>query len=64
MTRHARVGGTTPFVARDMQIGMTYPAEKNLDLHIARLRIAAVLRDYSMTDRAEAPEDSRAFHKR
>jgi heme-degrading monooxygenase HmoA len=28
-----------------------------------RLRIAAVSRDYGMTDRAEAPEDSRAFHK-
>jgi len=28
-----------------------------------RLRIAAVLRDYGMNDRAEAPEDSRAFHK-
>jgi heme-degrading monooxygenase HmoA len=28
-----------------------------------RLRIAAVLRDYGMTERVEAPEDSRAFHK-
>ena len=28
-----------------------------------RLRIAAVTRDYGMTDRAEAPADSRAFHK-
>jgi len=28
-----------------------------------RLRIAAVLRDYGMTDRADAPEDSRVFHK-
>ena len=28
-----------------------------------RLRIAAVVRDYGMTRRAEAPEDSRAFHK-
>jgi heme-degrading monooxygenase HmoA len=27
-----------------------------------RLRIAAVVRDYGMTDRAEAPEDSRALH--
>jgi heme-degrading monooxygenase HmoA len=27
-----------------------------------RLRIAAVARDYSMTDRAEAPQDSRAAH--
>jgi hypothetical protein len=25
-----------------MQIGMTDPAKKNLDLHIARVRIAAV----------------------
>src|SRR6201999_887236 len=29
-----------------------------------RLRIAAVVRDYGMTDRAEAPEDSRAVHDR
>ena len=27
-----------------------------------RLRIAAVARDYGMTDRAEAPDDSRAIH--
>ena len=27
-----------------------------------RLRIAAVIRDYGMTDRAEAPDDSRAVH--
>jgi heme-degrading monooxygenase HmoA len=27
-----------------------------------RLRIAAVNRDYGMTDRAEAPDDSRAIH--
>jgi heme-degrading monooxygenase HmoA len=29
-----------------------------------RLRIAAVVRDYGMTDRTEAPEDSRAAHDR
>jgi heme-degrading monooxygenase HmoA len=29
-----------------------------------RLRVAAVLRDYGMTDRTEAPEDSRAVHDR
>jgi heme-degrading monooxygenase HmoA len=28
-----------------------------------RLRIASVVRDYGMTRRAEAPQDSRAFHK-
>jgi heme-degrading monooxygenase HmoA len=28
-----------------------------------RLRVAAVLRDYSMTDRSEAPDDSRAIHE-
>ncbi|MDB5721465.1 MAG: antibiotic biosynthesis monooxygenase [Alphaproteobacteria bacterium] len=28
-----------------------------------RLRIADVLRDYGMTDRAEAPPDSRAAHR-
>ena len=28
-----------------------------------RLRIAAVLRDYGMNERAEAPEDSRARHR-
>jgi heme-degrading monooxygenase HmoA len=28
-----------------------------------RLRIASVIRDYDMTNRAEAPQDSRAFHK-
>src|SRR5438270_11178742 len=28
-----------------------------------RLRIASVLRDYGMSDRAAAPDDSRAFHK-
>jgi len=27
-----------------------------------RLRIASVVRDYGMTDRAEAPEDSRTAH--
>jgi heme-degrading monooxygenase HmoA len=27
-----------------------------------RLRIAAVLRDYGMSDRAQAPDDSRAAH--
>ncbi|PZQ47737.1 MAG: antibiotic biosynthesis monooxygenase [Rhodovulum sulfidophilum] len=27
-----------------------------------RLRVAAVLRDYGLADRAEAPGDSRAFH--
>jgi heme-degrading monooxygenase HmoA len=27
-----------------------------------RLRVASVLRDYGMRDRAEAPEDSRAVH--
>jgi len=27
-----------------------------------RLRVAQVIRDYGMTDRAEAPEDSRAVH--
>jgi heme-degrading monooxygenase HmoA len=27
-----------------------------------RLRVAAVVRDYGMTDRAEAPADSRAVH--
>jgi heme-degrading monooxygenase HmoA len=29
-----------------------------------RLRIAAVTRDYGMTDRAAAPDDSRAIHDR
>ena len=28
-----------------------------------RLRIAAVARDYGMTERAQAPDDSRAFHR-
>lgn len=28
-----------------------------------RLRIASVLRDYGMTERAEAPADSRAIHE-
>jgi heme-degrading monooxygenase HmoA len=28
-----------------------------------RLRIASVVRDYGMTERAEAPEDSRTFHE-
>ena len=27
-----------------------------------RLRVTGVIRDYSMTDRAEAPDDSRAIH--
>ncbi|MFY0634548.1 MAG: antibiotic biosynthesis monooxygenase [Vannielia sp.] len=27
-----------------------------------RLRVAQVIRDYGMTDRAEAPDDSRALH--
>ena len=27
-----------------------------------RLRVAAVIRDYGMTERAEAPDDSRAMH--
>lgn len=29
-----------------------------------RLRVAAVMRDYGMRERAEAPEDSRALHDR
>jgi heme-degrading monooxygenase HmoA len=29
-----------------------------------RLRVAHVLRDYGMTDRAQAPDDSRAAHER
>ena len=29
-----------------------------------RLRIASVVRDYGMAERAEAPTDSRAYHKR
>jgi len=29
-----------------------------------RLRIATVIRDYGMTERDEAPEDSRAFHEK
>jgi len=28
-----------------------------------RLRVASVLRDYGMTERAEAPSDSRRFHE-
>lgn len=28
-----------------------------------RLRVAAVLRDYGLTDRAAAPEDSKALHQ-
>lgn len=28
-----------------------------------RLRIASVIRDYGMTERDEAPEDSRSFHE-
>ena len=28
-----------------------------------RLRIASVVRDYGMTDRAEAPQDSRSVHR-
>jgi heme-degrading monooxygenase HmoA len=29
-----------------------------------RLRVATVMRDYSLTERAEVPEDSRAIHQR
>jgi heme-degrading monooxygenase HmoA len=29
-----------------------------------RLRVAGVIRDYGMTDRAEVPDDSRAIHDR
>ena len=28
-----------------------------------RLRIASVMRDYSLKERAQAPQDSRAYHK-
>lgn len=28
-----------------------------------RLRVASVVRDYGLKERAEAPEDSRAYHK-
>jgi heme-degrading monooxygenase HmoA len=31
--------------------------------HDYRLRIAAVMRDYGMNDRVEAPDDSRAIHR-
>lgn len=36
------------------------------EIHFAdyRLRVAAVIRDYGMTNRAEAPEDSKALHDR
>ena len=36
VTGNAWIDRSTPFVAHDMQIGMTYPAEKNLDLDISR----------------------------
>lgn len=34
------------------------------DIHFAdyRLRVAGVMRDYGMTNRAQAPDDSRALH--
>ena len=34
------------------------------DVHFAdyRLRVAAVIRDYGLTEREQAPEDSRALH--
>ena len=50
-------------------------AWRNLEVHRAaqsrgrdgifadyRLRVAGVIRDYGMTERAEAPDDSRAVH--
>lgn len=37
---------------------------RNGVFHDYRLRIAEVVRDYGMTDRAEAPVDSRAAHDR
>jgi len=55
MTRNAWVDRPTPFVTDNMQIGMTDPAEKNLDLHIARLRIAAVEGEWIASRRYHDP---------
>src|SRR4030095_3913469 len=46
MTGHTRVGGSTPFIASDVQIGMTYTAKLNVDLHVVRQRIAALERKW------------------
>ena len=40
----------------------TQAAGRNEIFEDYRLRVAAVLRDYGMKERAEAPEDSRAAH--
>ena len=39
-------------------------AGRNIHFDDYRLRVAGVIRDYGMTERAEAPADSRALHER
>ena len=46
MTGHTRVGSSIPFIASDVQIGMTYTAKLNVDLHVVRQRIAALERKW------------------
>src|SRR5437762_1309073 len=47
MTGHARVSrAAAPFIARDMQIGVTDPTKKNLNLDIARRRITTLEREW------------------
>jgi hypothetical protein len=40
MAGHARISGGAPFVPCDMQIGMTYTAEKDLEFYIGGSRVS------------------------
>src|SRR5438477_7337479 len=47
MTGHAGVSrAAAPFIARDMEVGVTDPTEKNLYLHVARRRITTLKREW------------------
>ena len=47
MTGHTRIVSSTPFIARDVQIGMTYTTKLNVDLHVVWQRIAALRNGFS-----------------
>ena len=46
MAGHTWVGRSIPFIASDVQIGMTDTAKLNVDLHVVRQRIAALERKW------------------
>jgi len=48
---------------RNWEVHRSVQANSRKDVFLDyRLRVAAILRDYGMTERAQAPDDSRAAH--